>query len=143
MPKMPHKVPVTYIGQKNSQDDPVAGTGLTWTKGQTQFVTVPQAAMLLYYPTMWADGRTADDKKKFGPIQPAAPVDHRYAESTKEELEEGRDVMPLVDVTKLDAQGLVTFAGTYLGKRLDVADGKSKLLDQVQRGIEGQRFEWA
>lgn len=149
MAKLPRKVAIRYVGQKPQQEDTVSGAkaegggALYWRQGEVEFVTREQAALLLFYPSMWADARTEDDKEKHGVIVPRAPVDPRYAEQTEEELAEGRDVMPFVDVKKLDKQGLVTFAGTYLSKRLNIDDSLESLRDQVNRAVDGMRYEWA
>lgn len=149
MPKAPKKVLIVYIGPKEVEEDTVsgrrgpAGEPVYWRKDIPEFVSLEEAGRLLYYPALWADARTADDKRKFGQITPIAPVDQRYAEQSDEEIAEGLDVMPRVDLKLLDAKGLVHFAGTYLGKRLNVEDGRPKLFEQVNSEVEGARFGWA
>lgn len=151
MPKaLPRKVLVEYTGTKNEEENVVAGPDakgriepMTWTPGRQQFVTLAQAGRLLFYATLYKDARTEDDKRKYGPIPIIPPQDARYQDATAEEVEAGRDGLPLIDVKTLDARGLVYFAGQYLNKKLDVDEPREKLLEEVQRGIEGLRFEFA
>lgn len=147
MAKLPRKVPVRYIGTKDVEENRAAGPNakgedetLTWTPERVLFVTREQAGRLLYYATQYKDARTEDDKKKHGPIPIIEPRNPIYDEDG---VEEGRDTMPLIDVKSLDAPGLVHYAGTYLGKRLDADTPIEKLREQVNTAIQGMQYEWA
>lgn len=146
MAKLPRKVLVVYIGPKSREEDVITGDRdengdlirRYFEPEKPQFVSRESAGKLLYYPNLFKDARTEDAIRKEGPIELFAPVDHRY-----EDLDAETESMPLIDVKKLDARGIVSFAGLYLGRRLDIDEKLPVLREQLDRAIEGKRFEWA
>jgi len=106
---MPSKsvVPVKYVGCKELKNDNVAGTGLSWKRGQVHLVPVGQAALLIRHPTVWE----LADKADAGAV-PAADV-----RADDGQLEDVDTVLP--NMNEMSRDGVIALAETRFGIRLD------------------------
>lgn len=130
-------IPIAYVGKKDRQDDPIAGTELVWVPGDVHHVTPHQAALLLNHPDVWADDRLPGLQKK-KPIIPAVPVKPKMTEEEERALS---NLAPLIDIGVLDKDGLQQFAMREFGMELDPAIDETAMREQVQARVDGQRFQ--
>jgi hypothetical protein len=99
---------IKYIGTKESKTDNVAGTGLTWSPGQSHAVPPVAAAKLLGHPGVWS---LADDevvsKEDFAKAKQEADDDAAKKMDVSQTLEE-QAVNPsaVPDLNRLDSATL-------------------------------------
>ena len=129
-------IPIGYVGKKDVQTDPVAGTGLEWRPGDVHNVTPEQAAILLNHPDVWVDDRppAAQAKKPIEPHEAPKPV------MTEEEERAMANLAPLIDVGVLDKSGLQQYAMREFGLDLNEQMPESQMRAEITSRIDGQRY---
>ncbi|TLP68231.1 hypothetical protein FEA48_30730 [Pseudomonas nitroreducens] len=136
-----NRVPVEYVGRRETWFDRLYNTGLTFTAGQTRSLPPEIARKLLRHADLFAEGVVSAEAVSTG--APALESDN-----TQQQLEEGRrqqeeqrdrqnEVQALYDqVDRMDKAGLVEFAKNNYRQELSMTDKKADLQTKVKSMID-------
>lgn len=130
-------IPIAYVGKKEAQDDPVAGTGLVWSPGVIHNVTREQAALLFNHPDVWVDDRPLRVQKR-DPIKAGVKP---QPELTEEETELLGRMPTMVDINVMDQAALQQYAMREFGMDLPTTMEIGEMRGQITQRIDGQRFD--
>lgn len=129
------KVPVRYIGKRESYTDGTYGTRIVFSQGKTRLVPADKAALMLTHADVYEPGSlddVADEEQALDPEADAQAEDKRKAEEQEERDQAMRD-----SVSTMNRKSLASFAKTNFNVDLDpngeVGEMRSRvigLLDQ-------------
>jgi hypothetical protein len=115
-------IPVKYVGKKETGEvDHLYGTKIVWSfPGEVKDVPENKVPLLLNHPDVWQDARTKAEKKA-EPIGPKTPTSRLLRDDDNEIV---ADVAAKVHL--MDKPGLVTYALTQFGERLDIDNSMTR-----------------
>lgn len=117
------KIPVKYVGKRETYRDGTYGTGLVFQQGETKLVPVEKARLLLQHPDVYVPGDVANVEAKAAE-EVAAPVSNdSQAENEHMDM---RD-----NLGRMDKDGLAEFALTHFNMKLDKRKAESVLRTEV------------
>jgi hypothetical protein len=128
-------IPIGYHGKKELKDDPVAGTGLTWTQGEVHDVPIEKASLLLAHPDVWYDARDKKSRKK-DPVDPTEPQKLGPLDPDQDLSAAKPAPLELVDTT----EKAVTFAKSNFNVDLDPELTLEEMHTEIRTHMDRTKF---
>lgn len=116
----------TYIGTKERKEDNVAGTGLSWTPGQTHEVSALAASKLSAHPSVWEVDMEGEEPKK--------------AVAKPQKVEEEPIRPALADLSQMTKAQIVEYAQRELGVEIP-DEKKDDMINRVRNLVGARAFE--
>ncbi|MCK4786541.1 MAG: hypothetical protein KAV87_22470 [Desulfobacteraceae bacterium] len=138
------RMPVKYIGKRDSYTDGLYKTGLTWKKGETIMVEDGRAVMLLKHPDQYELGEiskivpVSDGGVNSVALETKADNEKKDDDAEADNIQELKDtVSQMGDVEAVKAFAFEKFAGKKLHHNVGLETAKTQVIQLIdQFGVE-------
>lgn len=131
----PGKIPVKYIGKRETYTDGLYKTGLTWEKGQTLMVDPDKAALLLKHPDQYVMGEAGEAPEPVAVDDDVTdPDDTDKTDDEGSRTQDAKDaVMNMRDIDAVREYVKVNFSGAKLHHNVGLETAKTKAIGMIDQ----------